>query len=110
VLKTETDTPVERQLLRTKSGDRRAFEGLILANSARAYRTAYRLLGNMEDVRRLWQAIDGLSESHRRVLIMKHFDNLSYAEMAEILSVPIGTVMSRLYHARKRLGEIYDNL
>jgi RNA polymerase sigma-70 factor, ECF subfamily len=174
-------------LLQNKSADARAFEGLILANSGRAYRTAYRLLGNVEDafdlcqeaflrayqnihrfdesrpfypwlysilknlclnylkrkrkqsavirnpelwertfatslpgpaeqmlkseeVRRLREAIDGLSENHRQALIMKHFDNLSYAEMAELLSIPIGTVMSRLYHARKKLGEIYDDL
>ena len=43
----DTGTSVERELLiRTKSGDGRAFEGLILANSGRAYRTAYRMLGN----------------------------------------------------------------
>ena len=174
-------------LLQNKPADARAFEDLILANSGRAYRTAYRLPGNVEDafdlcqetflrayqnfhrfdenrpfypwlysilknlclnflkrkrkqsavvrnpelwertfatslpgpaeqmlkseeVRRLREAIDGLSENHRQALIMKHFDNLSYAEMAQLLSIPIGTVMSRLYHARKKLGEIYDDL
>ena len=184
----ETDIQVERELLvRTKSGDGRAFEGVILAHSKRAYRSAYRLLGDVEDafdlcqeaflrayqnihrydesrpfypwlysilknlclnflkrrrkqpgivrdpevwernvatslpgpaelmlesedVKRLRKAIAALSESHRRILVMKHFDNLSYAEMAQILSIPIGTVMSRLYHARKKLGEIYDDL
>jgi RNA polymerase sigma-70 factor (ECF subfamily) len=177
---------VERELiLQTKAGDGRAFGRLILINSHRAYRTAYRLLGNVEDasdlcqesflrayqnisgfdenrpfypwlyrilknlclnflkkkkrqpavmkdpdswdkifatsipgpaeqvlrnedVERFWKALGSLSETHRSVLILKHFDNLSYAEMAEVLSVPIGTVMSRLYHARKHLGEIYD--
>ncbi len=59
-----------------------------------------------EEARALWKGLQRLSATHRSVLIMKHFDALSYAEMAEILSVPVGTVMSRLYHARRNLAEI----
>ena len=45
-----------------------------------------------------------LSEEHREILVMRHFEDLSYSEMAEILNVPRGTVMSRLYRARKALA------
>lgn len=58
-----------------------------------------------EEALELHRALEELSESHRSILVMKHFDSLSYAEMAEILDIPIGTVMSRLYHARKNLAE-----
>ena len=44
-----------------------------------------------------------LHAEHREVLVMRHFEDLAYAEMAELLDVPVGTVMSRLYRARKAL-------
>ncbi|NIO00854.1 MAG: sigma-70 family RNA polymerase sigma factor [Candidatus Latescibacteria bacterium] len=51
-------------------------------------------------------AIGRLSPEHREVIILKNFKSYSYAEIAEILEIPIGTVMSRLYYARKVLKDI----
>lgn len=59
-----------------------------------------------EDAAIVRKAMGNLSAPHREILSLKHFADCSYAEMAEILDIPIGTVMSRLYNARKRLGEI----
>ena len=60
-------------------------------------------LSTQQDVRLLREAMRSLSEEHREILSMRHFQDLSYAEMAELLEVPKGTVMSRLYRARKAL-------
>jgi RNA polymerase sigma-70 factor (ECF subfamily) len=54
----------------------------------------------------VWDAIGQLSEKHREVIILRHFQNLSYDEIANNLFCSKGTVMSRLYHARKQLKEI----
>lgn len=51
-------------------------------------------------------AIDRLSDDHREIIVLKNFKGYSYKEISEILQVPIGTVMSRLYYARKMLKEI----
>ena len=48
-------------------------------------------------------AMAQLSEEHREILRLRHFLELSYAEIAECLGVPQGTVMSRLHAARKAL-------
>ncbi len=50
-------------------------------------------------------AIEKLPEREREVLVLKEFEGLRYREIAELLNVPIGTVMSRLYYARKDLAE-----
>jgi RNA polymerase sigma-70 factor (ECF subfamily) len=50
-------------------------------------------------------AVSQLPEQYRVVIELNHFAECSYAEMAEILSIPIGTVMSRLYHARRKLRD-----
>lgn len=50
-------------------------------------------------------AVQTLGEEHRDVIELRHFQDLSYEEMAEILECPVGTVMSRLYRARKALRE-----
>jgi RNA polymerase sigma-70 factor (ECF subfamily) len=48
--------------------------------------------------------LEKLSERDREVLVLKEFEGLRYREIAELLGVPIGTVMSRLYSARRRLA------
>lgn len=57
---------------------------------------------------RVWRAISRLDEKHREVIVLRHFRNLSYEEMARVLFCNRGTVTSRLYYARKRLKEILE--
>ena len=54
---------------------------------------------------RLKSAIDDLKEEYREVLMLWGVDGLKYREIAEIIGVPIGTVMSRLHRARKLLSD-----
>ncbi|MEE3175785.1 MAG: sigma-70 family RNA polymerase sigma factor [Verrucomicrobiota bacterium] len=55
-------------------------------------------------------AINSLSEDHREVILLKEVEGLSYQEIAESMGSSIGTVMSRLYYARKKLQEtLKDN-
>jgi len=56
-------------------------------------------------VRLLERALRELSPEDRELLTLKHLDGLRYDELAERLGIPSGTVMSRLYYARKRLAE-----
>jgi RNA polymerase sigma-70 factor (ECF subfamily) len=58
-----------------------------------------------EDRVALERALQELSPDERELVTLKHLDGLSYEELAERLEIPKGTVMSRLYHARKRLRE-----
>ncbi|MHC4582149.1 MAG: RNA polymerase sigma factor [Planctomycetota bacterium] len=55
---------------------------------------------------RVWQAIAKLDEKHREVIILRHFQNMSYEQIAAALFCNKGTVTSRLYYARKRLEEL----
>jgi RNA polymerase sigma-70 factor (ECF subfamily) len=56
---------------------------------------------------RLWQEISRLPYQFREIIVLKHFQGFSYREISEMLNIPLGSVMSRLYHARKKLK---DNL
>ena len=58
---------------------------------------------------KLWQAIGQLDEKHREVIILRHFQNYSYDQIAKTLLYSKGTVMSRLYYARKKLRELLDD-
>jgi RNA polymerase sigma-70 factor (ECF subfamily) len=60
--------------------------------------------------RDLHQAIDSLSEAYRIVMGLIILAGLSYAETAEILEVPIGTVMSRVSRAREKLAKALGNI
>lgn len=53
--------------------------------------------------RRIEAAINKLSEDHRDVILLKEIDGLKYQEIADRVGCSIGTVMSRLFYARKRL-------
>jgi RNA polymerase sigma-70 factor (ECF subfamily) len=63
---------------------------------------------------RIDEAIAKLSPEHRAVIVMKEIEDLQYSEMAEILNCSLGTVMSRLFYARKKLQillrDVYENL
>jgi RNA polymerase sigma-70 factor (ECF subfamily) len=48
-------------------------------------------------------AVSKLSPKHRSVIILKDLEDLTYLEIAEILHCSVGTVMSRLFHARRKL-------
>jgi predicted DNA-binding protein (UPF0251 family) len=54
---------------------------------------------------RIARALESLSEHHRSIIILSDIEGLSYREIAEVLDVPMGTVMSRLHNARKRLRD-----
>jgi len=51
------------------------------------------------------KALFNLHEEDREILILREFQNYSYKEIARLLEIPEGTVMSRLYYARKKLAE-----
>jgi RNA polymerase sigma-70 factor (ECF subfamily) len=53
----------------------------------------------------LQAALQELSPEYRAVIVLRHFSDLSYDEMADALGVPVTTIKSRLYAARQRLGE-----
>jgi RNA polymerase sigma-70 factor (ECF subfamily) len=59
---------------------------------------------------RLEAAIEELPEREREVLVLKEFEGLRYREIAELLGIPMGTVMSRLYSARKNLADMLGDL
>ena len=53
----------------------------------------------------VWIGVNKLSERDREIIVLRHFQHMSYAEIAETLSTPQGPVMSRLFTARSRLRE-----
>ncbi len=52
------------------------------------------------------RALQRLAIDHRVVLVLRHFHDLSYAEMAETIGIPEKTVKSRLFSARRELREL----
>lgn len=56
--------------------------------------------------RRMAAAIDALPGAARATLVLREVEGLSYAEIAESLGIPKGTVMSRLHYARRRVQEL----
>jgi RNA polymerase sigma-70 factor (ECF subfamily) len=58
-----------------------------------------------EVVEQVRGAVMSLSRDYRDVVVLRHFAELSYAEMSAVLQVPEKTVKSRLHTARQRLGE-----
>jgi RNA polymerase sigma-70 factor (ECF subfamily) len=59
---------------------------------------------------RLQRAIESLPPEQRAVFALYATGELTYGQIAETVGVPIGTVMSRLYHARRRLHELLEDL
>ncbi len=63
------------------------------------------ILMRLTDSNLLQSAIEGLPVQYREILLLCEVEEMSYQEIAETLAIPIGTVMSRLSRARKRLRD-----
>ena len=57
------------------------------------------------DIGSLRDCIEGLPVEYREAIVMRELEGMSYKEIAETMSVPAGTIMSRLSRARKRLED-----
>ena len=64
-----------------------------------------RTVGAREELEVVQQALDSLDEDHRTVLLLRDIEDLNYAEIADILGLPEGTVKSRIHRARNQLKE-----
>ena len=64
------------------------------------------LLIQEDSQRLLQQALEALSVEFREVVVMRELEDLSYKQIAGIVGIPIGTVMSRLARGRKELAKI----
>ena len=78
------------------------------ATSRDADRSPEAQLRRRDTHRRLREAIDTLSAKEREVFMLREYEEASYAEIAELVGIPVGTVMSRLYAARKKLAARLD--
>lgn len=60
-----------------------------------------KVYGRKELRQKMLEAMETLNEKHRTILILREVEDLSYEEIADVLNISKGTVMSRLYHARR---------
>lgn len=60
--------------------------------------------------RRIDEAMQKLSDAHRTVLILHEFEELEYKQIAIVMGCSIGTVMSRLFYARRRMASLLAGL
>ena len=58
---------------------------------------------------KIQEALNEVPEKHRAILLLREIEGLSYEEIATTLQIPKGTVMSRLFHARKKVQLALSN-
>jgi RNA polymerase sigma factor (sigma-70 family) len=64
----------------------------------------------IHDVAEVRRALDKLPDADRDLIRMQHFDELSHAEIAQELEIPLGTVKSRVFRAHRRLAGLLSHL
>ena len=81
---------------------RAALGGALLLESRKAKSPEEAVVQGERDAA-VWRALSRLDEKHRLPVVLRYFQELSIAEIAQILNVNEGTIHSRLHHARERL-------
>lgn len=59
---------------------------------------------------KLTDALNELEFEDREIIMLKEFENHSYKEIAEIMNIPVGTVMSKLFYVRKKLAKKLESM
>lgn len=67
--------------------------------------SAQERMEQQEDVQAVQSALNRLSDDHRRILVLRELEGCDYEAIGEVLELPVGTVRSRLFRARKQLKE-----
>ncbi len=90
--------------------DRRRRSAILdeLPRNSAAEALPFDVVAQDEQQQRILEAFERVSEAHREILSLRYYGDLSYAEIAEVLDVKLGTVMSRLSRARIALLETLD--
>jgi RNA polymerase sigma-70 factor (ECF subfamily) len=99
----------DRKLHRTKLREQKSWIVDDAAVRARE-RNPQRAIEREQTRLRVRQAIETLPDREREVLVLKEFEGLKYREIAEVVGIPIGTVMSRLYSARRNLASAIEEM
>lgn len=98
------------QLARRQTGERRAEQVRQQDETQRTSEQPDLLLIQTEENGLVQEALTRLSPEHREILAMKYFQQARYPQIAATLGIPEGTVMSRLYHARRAFREAFRAL
>lgn len=85
---------VRREAPRSREDDEILFEPVDNAPSPEAQ------VSREELQRRVWEAVGSIKPMYKEILILRDYQDLSYNEIAVVLKIPVGTVMSRLHKAR----------
>jgi len=91
VLRRKTEEPLEEEAVQMYPDTAAGPEAALIEKERVAY---------------LQQALRSLPDAARSVLVLREYGGLSYQEIASVLDIPVGTVMSRLNYARNRLREL----
>ena len=86
--------------LAADDGDGSQADGLTAAIAARRNPGPEAMAMAADAKRRVLEALEALDEEHRLVVILRDMEDMDYAEIAEVLNLPMGTVKSRLHRGR----------
>jgi RNA polymerase sigma-70 factor, ECF subfamily len=92
-------------LRRNKRADRRAAPISEAAEIADSRMTPEQGILDAEERERVGRALDRLNERYRSVVVLLYYEKMSYEQIANVLELPVKTVETRLYRARKMLRE-----
>ena len=99
------NTNLNRVRKRLPDLERNPDEGMSVLETAEPHMSAEDEVVDPVFDARVVAALDGLPDRFRQVVEMVDVDGLTYAEAAEVLDVPVGTIMSRLHRARRRIRD-----
>ncbi len=72
--------------------------------------TSFAVLAGADDAVAVRRCLEGLSDAHRAVVHLAFFEDASYAEIADIVACPLGTVKTRMMHAKNALKRCLESL